>query len=109
MPAEQLFRPGPLGGGTEIFDGAIRASVGAKCFVPYFWKKDFSPKNKNMKKRLSPADLAEPIVRLTLPDAEYDFRRQVRFADLGPDMTITWNATHTFGADGKPKDLDNDR
>jgi hypothetical protein len=109
MPEQQVFRSGPPGGGTEIFGHFVRSQVGAKGFVPYFWKKIFHQKNKNMKKRLSPADLAEPIVRLTLPDAEYDFRRQVRFADLGPDMTITWNATHTFGADGKPKDLDNDR
>ncbi len=62
-----------------------------------------------MKNNLSPSDLAEPIVQLILPDAEYDFVRQTRFDTLGPDMTITWNATHTFGADGKPKDLDNDR
>jgi len=64
---------------------------------------------KNNQQPLSPLDLAEPIVGVDLPEADYDFQSQVRFADLGPEMTITWNATHTFGADGKPKDLDNDR
>jgi hypothetical protein len=101
-----------------FFDGAWcpewkkrsrRRSFASTVFLLIFEKDFFTKKTNAMKNNLSPSDLAEPIVQLILPDAEYDFVRQTRFDTLGPDMTITWNATHTFGADGKPKDLDNDR
>ena len=57
----------------------------------------------------SPFDIAEDVVTIELPEAEYNNNTQTRFDSSNPVRTITWNATQTFDSKGAPRDSDNDK
>lgn len=53
-------------------------------------------------------NLAVESKKINLKDADYSSEQQTRFNVESDALSITWNATQTFGSDGKPKDSDND-
>ena len=62
-----------------------------------------------MQTQTSPFDIAEDLVKIELPEAEYDNNTQTRFDISNPTLAITWNATQTFNSNGTPRDSDNDQ
>ncbi len=62
-----------------------------------------------MQKLTSPFDIAEDMVKIEIPEAEYDNTTQTRYDMANPVLAITWNATQTYDSYGKPKDSDNDK
>ncbi len=63
----------------------------------------------NMEKLTSPLDIAEDIVKIELPEVEYNNNTQTRFDVINPILAVTYNATQTFYNGGKPRDSDNDQ
>lgn len=57
----------------------------------------------------SPFDIAEDVVTIELPEAEYNNNTQTRFDIANPILATTWNTTQTFDTKGAPKDKDNDK
>jgi hypothetical protein len=62
-----------------------------------------------MKTLQSPFDIAEPLVKINLPEQEYDRVTQMRFDMVDPLQATTYNGTQTFDHQGKPRDADNDK
>ena len=62
-----------------------------------------------MQTQTSPFDIAEDLVKIELPEAEYDNNTQTRFDISNPTLATTWNATQTFNSNGTPRDSDNDQ
>jgi hypothetical protein len=62
-----------------------------------------------MQTKTTPFDIAEDVVTIELPKAEYNFDTQTRFDVVNPILAVTWNTTQTFGTKGEPRDSDNDK
>ena len=61
-----------------------------------------------MEFKTTPFDIAEDVIKVTLPETDYNSVTQTRFDSSDASMSITWNATQTFNSSGQPTDSDND-
>jgi hypothetical protein len=57
---------------------------------------------------LNAHDLAVDSKKIHLKEAEYSSDQQTRFNVISEALSVTYNGTQTYDANGRPRDADND-
>jgi hypothetical protein len=63
----------------------------------------------SLARKITPADLAEPKIKVNLGEASYSHKSQTRLEKSGVIYMVTFNTTQTFNTKGQPTDKDNDK